>query len=203
MNIVAGLCWVRGGRCGRERERESVDAMPSRRVGGLSFSAGTKHSVALSSETHSDRYRARTTTTTRIHNYKLLAASKEDLSSSDLYHDLPYIQPHVRPRAGPVRSKLNHCDGFSDLSRGRTKSECMIRRSREIQNMFVLPLNQNIPSYPSQTSKPIPPSTSTSSYLLGRDEVTQYQGFRPVQARHFRQTTWTSLGYQVRSALGS
>ena len=187
----------------RERERESVDAMPSRRVGGLSFSAGTKHSVALSSATHSERYRARTSTNTRIHNYKLLAASKEDLSSSDLYHDLPYLQPRVRPRVGAVRSKLNHCDGFSDLSRGRTKSECVIRRSREIQNMFVLPLNQNIPSYPSQTSKPIPPSTSTSSsYLPRRDEVSHYQGFRPVQARHFRQTTWTSLGYQVRSALG-
>ena len=175
--------------------------MPSRRVGGLSFSAGTKHSVALSSERDSARHRARVTT--RVENYKLLAANKEDLSSTDLYHHLPSLQPRLPSRAGPVRSKLNHCDGFSDLSRGRTKSECMIRRSREIQNMFVLPLNQNIPSYPSQTSKPIPPSTSTSSYLLGRDEVTQYQGFRPVQARHFRQTTWTSLGYQVRSALGS
>ena len=189
----------------RERERESVDAMPSRRVGGLSFSAGSKHSVALSSETDSQRHGPRantrsTNTTTRIINYKLLAASKEDLSSSELYHDLPYLQPRVRPRVGAVRSKLNHCDGFSDLSRGRTKSECMIRRSREIQNMFVLPLNQNIPSYPSQTSKPIPPSTSTSSsYLPRRDEVSHYQGFRPVQARHFRQTTWTSLGYQVRS----
>ena len=181
--------------------------MPSRRVGGLSFSAGTKHSVALSSETDSHRHGARpntrsTITTTRINNYKLLAASKEDLSSSDLYQDLPcgQPQPHVGSRAEPVRSKLNHCDGFSDLSRGRTKSECVIRRSREIQNMFVLPLNQNIPSYPSQTSKPIPPSTSTSSsYLPRRDEVAEYQGFRPVQARHFRQTTWTSLGYQVRS----
>ena len=191
----------------RERERERVDAMPSRRVGGLSFSAGTKHSVALSSETDSHRHGARpntrsTNTTTRINNYKLLAASKEDLSSSDLYQDLPcgQPQPHVGSRAEPVRSKLNHCDGFSDLSRGRTKSECVIRRSREIQNMFVLPLNQNIPSYPSQTSKPIPPSTSTSSsYLPRRDEVAEYQGFRPVQARHFRQTTWTSLGYQVRS----
>ena len=177
--------------------------MPSRRVGGLSFSAGSKHSVALSSERHSHRGGPRATTTTRIINYKLLAASKEDLSSSDLYQELPYLQPHVGPRAGAVRSKLNHCDGFSDLSRGRTKSECVIRRSREIQNMFVLPLNQNIPSYPSQTSKPIPPSTSTSSsYLPRRDEVSHYQGFRPVQARHFRQTTWTSLGYQVRSALG-
>ena len=188
----------------RERERESVDAMPSRRVGVWSFSAGTKHSVALSSERDSARHRARVTT--RVENYKLLAANKEDLSSTDLYHHLPSLQPRLPSRAGPVRSKLNHCDGFSDLSRGRTKSECMIRRSREIQNMFVLPLNQNIPSYPSQTSKPIPPSTSTttsntssSSYLARRDEVSQYQGFRPVQARHFRQTTWTSLEYQVRS----
>ena len=189
---------MRGGRCGRERERErereSVDAMPSRRVGGLSFSAGTKHSVALSSATHSERYRARTSTNTRIHNYKLLAASKEDLSSSDLYHDLPYLQPRVRPRVGAVRSKLNHCDGFSDLSRGRTKSECMIRRSREIQNMFVLPLNQNIPGYPSHVDNPIPPSFLPRTNEMYED---QSQGFRPVQARHFRQTTWTSLGYQV------
>ena len=184
----------------RERERESVDAMPSRRVGGLSFSAGSKHSVALSSERDSQRHGPRANTTTRIHNYKLLAASKEDLSSSDLYQDLPCLQPHVWSRGGAVRSKLNHCDGFSDLSRGRTKSECVIRRSREIQNMFVLPLNQNIPSYPSQTSKPIPPSSSaSSSYLPRRDEVSQYQGFRPVQPRHLRQTTWTGMGYQVRS----
>ena len=182
--------------------------MPSRRVGrltgvpGVTFSAGIKHSVALSSDTS-----RHTPTSARLRNYKLLATRKEDLSRSDLYSDLAGLQRDV----AAVKSKLNHCDGFSDLSRGRTKSECMIRRSRELQNMFVVPLNQNIPCYPSNASKPIPPSylartvprmdevyQEHNNYLLRHPEsVRQYQGFRPVQSSQFRQTAWTSLGYQV------
>lgn len=73
--------------------------------------------------------------------------------------------------------------------------------------MFVVPLNQNIPSYPSNASKPIPPAYLPTAGP-GMDEVyqdhqnfLQYQGFRPVLARHVRQSTWTSLGYQVMSLL--
>lgn len=183
-----------------------MDAMPCRRVGGVSgvsvvsHSTGIKHSVALSSDTSAD------SDTPRITKYKLLAASKEDLSSSHLYTEYPLPRRDV----AALKHKLNDCDGFSDLSRGRTKSECMIVRSGELQNMFVVPLNQNIPSYPSNASNPIPPSYLAGAgtrmdevyqehqNFLRQQEQVQYQGFRPVQARHFRQTTWTSLGYQVR-----
>lgn len=63
--------------------------------------------------------------------------------------------------------------------------------------MYVVPLNENVPGYP---TKPIPPGYLATA-VPGMEEVYQYQGFRPVLARHVRQSTWTSLGYQVTSLL--
>ena len=153
--------------------------MPSRRVGGVTYSPGIQHGVALSSDTSAKL------NTPRLSLYRRLAAAQKDLTTSRLYTD------HVPPLGPPV----NVGDSASDLGRDRTKSECMIGRSGEQQNMFVVPVNENIPGYP---SKPIPPVYLPTA-VPGMEEVYQYQGFRPVLARHVRQSTWTSLGYQVMS----